>query len=365
MPSVKRSKNSKSVYFIIPAPLGISPGQRFRFEHYLDILEKEDIHFVISPFYSMNSWRILFTNGNILRKIFAVLTGVTRRFIDLFRLVSFDYVYIYREAAPIGPPVIEFLISRIFRKKIIYDFDDAIWIPSTSEYNYFISFLKGFSKVRMICRWSFKVSVGNAYLGAFASKYNPRVIILPTVVNTEDAHDQIQHHHAGNAVIGWTGSFSTLKFLNVVLPVLHRLQEKYDFEFIVIADNDPKLPLKRYRFINWNKQTETEDLLRMQIGLMPLYDDELTRGKCGFKAIQYMALGIPAVVSAVGVNTEIVEDGIDGFVCYNEQDWEEKLSFLIDNNEKRTAMGEKARNKIIDKYSVTATANKFLELFTS
>ena len=210
MPSVKRSKRSKSIYFIIPAPLGISPGQRFRFELYLDILRQEGIHFTVSSFYSMNSWNILFTNGNVLRKILAVFIGFFKRFLDLFRLVSFDYIFIYREATPIGPPVIEFLISKVFRKKIIYDFDDAIWIPSTSEYNYFISFLKGFSKVRMICRWSFKISVGNSYLGAFASKHNPRVIIIPTAVNTEEGHTQIQHHEVENVVIGWTGSFSTL-----------------------------------------------------------------------------------------------------------------------------------------------------------
>jgi glycosyltransferase involved in cell wall biosynthesis len=364
MPSVKKSKSSKSIYFLIPAPLGISPGQRFRFELYLDILHQQGIHFTISSFYTMRGWRILFTNGNILPKVLAVLSGFFKRFLDLFRLLSFDYIFIYREATPIGPPFFEFLISRVFRKKIIYDFDDAIWIPSSSEYNYFISFLKGFSKVRMICRWSFKVSVGNAYLGAFASKYNSRVVILPTVVNTEEAHTQLQNHNVENVVVGWTGSFSTLKFLNDVLSALQRVQEKYDFEFIVIADNDPKLPLKRYRFIKWNKQTETEDLLKMQIGLMPLYDDELTRGKCGFKAIQYMALGIPAVVSPVGVNTEIVEDGDNGYICYDEEDWVTKLSYLISNREKRAEMGLNARIKIINQYSVIATRDKFLTLFT-
>jgi glycosyltransferase involved in cell wall biosynthesis len=102
----------------------------------------------------------------------------------------------------------------------------------------------------------------------------------------------------------------------------------------------------------------------MHIGLMPLYDDELTRGKCGFKAIQYMSLGIPAVVSAVGVNTEIVEDGVNGYICYSEEDWVTKLSYLISNREKRTEMGINARIKIINQYSVKATRDKFLELFT-
>lgn len=96
---------------------------------------------------------------------------------------------------------------------------------------------------------------------------------------------------------------------------------------------------------------------------MPLYDDELTKGKCGFKAIQYMSLGIPAIVSAVGVNTEIVDDGVDGFVCHNDTEWELKLASLLMDNEKRKQMGKHARDKIINKYSVEATKDKFLELF--
>ena len=363
MPSVKRSKEFKSIYFIIPAPLGISPGQRFRFEHYLKFLQQQGIHFTVSSFYSMNSWKILFTRGNLLRKIVAVFIGFFRRYFDLFRLISFDYIFIYREAAPIGPPVFEFLISRVFGKKIIYDFDDAIWIPFLSKTNWLAFYLKFFSKIGTICKWSYKISVGNSFLGDFAQRFNPNVVLIPTVVNTRDVHNGMQKHDTDKPVVGWTGSFSTLKFLDVIFPVLQRMQEKYDFEFIVIADNDPGLPLKRYRFIKWNKQTETEDLLKMHIGLMPLYDDDLTKGKCGFKAIQYMSLGIPPVVSAVGVNTEIVDDGVDGFVCHNDNEWELKMEYLLKDNEKRKVMGKHAREKIINKYSVEATKDTFLGLF--
>ena len=243
-------------------------------------------------------------------------------------------------------------------------FDDAIWIPFVSKKNRIAFFLKFYSKVGRICKWSYKISVGNSFLGNFAKRFNSNVVLIPTVVNTKDVHNRIQQHETDKPVVGWTGSFSTLKFLDLILPVLQRLQEKYDFNFIVIADQDPRLALKNYRFIKWNRHTEADDLLNIHIGLMPLYDDEITKGKCGFKAIQYMSLGIPPVVSGVGVNPEIVEDGIDGFVCHTNNDWEMKLEILLNDKEKRKEMGRHARNKIINRYSVEATKDKFLRLFT-
>jgi glycosyltransferase involved in cell wall biosynthesis len=131
----------------------------------------------------------------------------------------------------------------------------------------------------------------------------------------------------------------------------------------VIADKDPQLPLKNYRFIKWSKENETRDLLNFHIGVMPLYDDEISRGKCGFKAIQYMSLGIPAVVSPVGVNSEIVEDGRNGFVCNSIEEWRDRLELLLKDMGLRIKMGEAARETIVEKFSVIANGQLFLDLF--
>lgn len=299
-----------------------------------------------------------------MKKGWYVLAGFMIRLSDLFKMSQYSFVYIYREAAPLGPPVLEWIIAKLLRKKIIYDFDDAIWIPVTSEYNKTVSFFKSFGKVAKICKWAYKVSVGNFYLESFARQYNRNVVMIPTVVNTELVHNKLQQQETPFPAIGWTGSFSTLPYLDIVLPVLHELQEKYDFTFIVIADKDPQLPLKKYRFIKWNRETETDDLLNFHIGLMPLYDDEISKGKCGFKAIQYMSLGIPAVVSPVGVNTEIVSDGITGYVCSTKEEWKSRLEILLKDRLKRSTMGIEARKKIETMYSVTATEDLFTELFT-
>lgn len=363
MPSDKKNNTSISVYFIVPAPLTISPGQRFRFEHYLPVLDQQNIHFRVSSFYSLSAWHTLYTSGNKLRKAWCVVSGFTRRITDLFRIRNYSHIYLYREAAPIGPPVFEWIITKLLKKKIIYDFDDAIWIPHTSTYNKAAARLKNFDKVAKICAWSHTVSVGNEYLAAFAGKYNKNVVIIPTVVDTDNIHNSIQQHTTGRPAIGWTGTFSTLPYLEIVMPVLTGLQERYDFDFIVIADKDPQLPLKNYQFVQWNRENEAKDLLRFHIGIMPLYDDEISKGKCGFKAIQYMSLGIPAVVSPVGVNTKIVENEVNGFVCAGLEEWKNRLILLLSNPALRTEFGLAARKRIEDHYSVKATKNLFLALF--
>lgn len=350
--------------FLAPYPPGKSPSQRYRLEHYLTSLQQNNISYTYRSFLGTSAWEFFFLPGNYLRKFGSVMMGFTKRFFQLFTIYRYDFIYVHREITPIGPPVFEWVIAKIFRKRIIYDFDDAIWIPATSESNKIVSGLKNFKKVGTICKWAYKVSVGNSFLAEYARKFTSEVYIIPTVVDTDNTHNRIQDQDQFTPSIGWTGTFSTLKYLSLVLPVLDELQKSFDFTFIVIADKDPKLPLRKYKFIKWNKEKEAEDLLRFHIGLMPLYDDEISKGKCGFKAIQYMSLGIPAVVSPVGVNAEIVNHGINGFVCGTEADWKNCLTQLLTGVELRGRMGKAARLTIEDRYSVTATKSTFMNLFT-
>lgn len=356
-------QSGKSIYFIVAAPVGISPSQRFRFEHYLDTLRQNNFRYKVSPYFSEKGRKALYSSSNILGKVLAIVKGYGRRIIDLFRILNYRFVYIHREAAPVGPPIFEWIVAKVFRKKLIYDFDDSIWVPAMSEYNKKFLSIRYFSKVAKICKWSHKVSVGNPYLKEFGDKYSNNVYVVPTVVNTETIHGSLQIQDTDKPAIGWTGSFSTLMYLDLVLPALQKLQEEVDFTFYVIADKDPALPLRNYKFIPWNKETETEDLLQFHVGLMPLTDDEITRGKCGFKAIQYMALGMPAIVSPVGVNTEIVSEGQDGFICNDINEWKARIRLLLLDTPLRKKMGIAARKKIEAQYSVKAVEALFLSMF--
>jgi len=350
------------VLFVVPYPYGEAPSQRFRFEHYFKYLQSRGITYKIAPFLDLKTWEILYKSGYKWKKIRGVLKGFWKRLIQLFFIRKYDMVFIHREATPIGPAWFEWWVTHIFRKRIVFDFDDAIWLPLVSKNNSRIKRLRNFGKVKNICKWSKTIVVGNSFLADYALQYNNNVRIIPTVVDTEK-YNKIKDQNTGSSTIGWTGTFSNLKYLDIVLPVLQNLQKQYVFTFIVIADKDPQLALKNYRFIKWNRDTEIDDLLNFHIGLMPLYDDDASKGKCGFKAIQYMSLGIPAVISPVGVNTEIVDNGINGFLCASENDWKRSLEELIQNSLLRTDLGLAAKKKIEEKYSVQSTATMFLNLF--
>lgn len=360
---MKTPRRKTSIYFLAATPVGVMPSQRFRFEHYLPFLEENGIRYKVSHYFSPKTRKFLYKKRNYLGKVMAILPGYLKRFADLFRIIPYSFVYIHREVTPVGPPVYEWIIAKILRKKIVYDFDDAIWVPTMSEHNKKFRFIRSFSKIGKICKWSHVVTVGNRYLGEYAGQFNSKVQIIPTVVNTDTTHGELQDQETSNPAVGWTGSFTTLVYLNKVLPVLQRLQEKIDFTFYVIADHDPVLPLKNYKFIRWTRDTETEDLLRFHIGLMPLNDDIISRGKCGFKAIQYMALGIPPLVSPVGVNTDIVQDEANGFICEEEKEWEETLEKLLLQPGLRKEIGKAARTKIEESYSVHCTKDIFLKIF--
>lgn len=356
-------KRPPSIYFLAASPLGTSPSQRFRFEHYLPVLRQHNIKYKVSPYFSQKGKRALYSTSNNLRKVYYIVMGAFKRMADMLRIARYDFVYVHREAAPIGPPVWEWVVAKVLRKKMVYDFDDAIWLPVISNYNKRFAFVKFFGKIAKICKWSYKVSVGNAFLQSYANRFNNNTVIIPTVVNTETAHNSLQKQDVSKPAVGWTGSFSTLMYLQIVLPVLQKLQDELDFTFYVIADVDPCLPLKNYRFIKWNRETESTDLLNFHIGLMPLTDDDLSKGKCGFKAIQYMAMGIPALVSPVGVNTEIVDEGINGFYCNSAEEWENRIRQLLKDSFLRIQMSKAAREKIEKNYSVNYSKTIFLNLF--
>ena len=269
----------------------------------------------------------------------------------------------HREASPIGPPVFEWILCKLLRKQVIYDFDDAIWIPAISEHNRLASSVKCFWKIKYICRWASQIAAGNDYLAGFARQYNHSVLKLPTCVDTTNRFNQVQAHAQEKVVIGWTGSHSTLSYLDQVVSVLKKLEEQFDFEVLVICNQPPAFQLKHLTYLPWREATEIADLLRIHIGIMPLEADAWSEGKCGFKIIQYLSLGIPAVASPVGVNKVILEPGVNGYLCQNPQEWYDALSVLLNDAGLRSQMGTSGRRRIVAHYSIQSQTPAFLSLF--
>lgn len=351
------------IAFLVPYPVGFAPSQRFRFEQYCSILQENNYKVFCFPFLSERDFNLLYQPHNYFRKSWSIVKGFSKRILLMFQLGKYAIIFIHREASPIGPPIFEWMISKVLKKKIIYDFDDAIWLKNTSASNQLVSNIKSHSKVASICRWSSLIMCGNHFLMNFAEKYNDYVVYLPTTIDTINQHNQLKEHSEGIITIGWTGTHSTIKYLREIELVLANLQKKTLFNFTIISNKDPLFKCLKYNYISWTKENEINDLLRIDIGIMPLSDTEWAKGKCGFKALQYMSLGIPAVASPVGVNTEIIKDGESGFLASTQEDWVAKISYLINSVDLRKKIGLAGRKIVLNKYSVRANKDVYLNYF--
>ena len=227
-----------------------------------------------------------------------------------------------------GPAWLERLARRR-NPRFVYDFDDAIWLPYVSPRNRYLSYLKAPGKTGAICRMAAAVTVGNETLADFARRYNPAVTVVPSTVSLREYRPRPHPPRAATPVIGWTGSHSSAQYLRLVEGALQTLARRRRFRFLVIGVDDYRLEGVDVECRAWRAETEVEDLWPMDVGIMPLFDDPWARGKCAMKAIQYMGVGLPAVVSPVGANRDVVQDGVSGFHAATEEEWVRALDRLL------------------------------------
>lgn len=342
---------------------GRSPSQRFRFEQYLGFLEENGFDITFSYLLDEKDDQTLYSQGKVLAKAKLAHKAFLKRKKDLKDAHQFDIIFIHREAFLTAGAYFEKKLKKS-GAKIIFDFDDAIWLPNVSYRNKRLKRLKNPSKTSDIIVLADMVFAGNSYLANYAEQFNPRVKLIPTTIDT-DYHKPIEQNGNGKITIGWTGSHTTLKYLTEILPVFEKLKSKYHdkIDFLIICDHEWKSEGFEYRFLKWNRKEEIEQLNKIDIGIMPLVDDEWSKGKCGFKALQYMAIGKPTVVSPVGVNTEIVKEGENGYLANSEAEWFDKLSQLIENEQLRKELGANARKFIFENFSVLSNRKRYLNSF--
>ena len=355
----------KNVLVVCTYPLDTVPGQRFRFEQYLEYWRRHGISATVAPFWDASAYAQLYSPGRALAKAFSLVRCLCRRLPLLAQAISTDYVFLYREATPIGPPWFEAILFW-FRRRVVFDFDDAIFESTEGVTGgRFVTALKFPKKAAYIARRAWKVSVSTPYLAAWAGARNPQCVVVPTTLDPKYFTRMKSHVPNKRPVIGWSGSRTTSRYLEMVRPVVAELQKHHDFEFVVICNEDPGFPeLRRYRFIRWNSASEVDDLMNLNIGLMPQPDVPFARGKAGLKAMQYSALGIVPVVSPIGGGDHVVRDGETGFVVGDDfEQWYRALNHLLRNPESWEEIGRRARERVFTLFSSEKNATRYLNLF--
>jgi len=353
------------ILFIASHRLNRSPSQRYRFEQYFSFLEKNGFSCELSYIISEKDDVYFYSKGNLLRKFWILVRSFFKRLKDRRRYKDYDIVFVQREAIMVGTTWFERGIQKK-GAKYVFDFDDSIWVMDTSEGNKKYEWLKDPEKTARNIRHANLVLAGNNYLADYARHYNDHVKVIPTTIDTEvhkPAHLPVRSE---KIVIGWSGSLTTIKHFEYAINFLKVICKKYpQVEICVISDDVYTNPELEVKGIKWSAENEVACINTFSIGIMPLPADEWAKGKCGLKGLSYMACEVPTVMSPVGVNTEIIEHGKNGFLASSTEEWFYCLSQLIESETLREKMGKAARETVIAKYSMLSQQNNYLEAFRS
>ena len=345
----------------VPYPLGIAPGQRYRIEQWAPYLRDLGIEVTFQAFATADLNRTLYQRGRWAAKAGGMAAGLARRFTQALQARAYDAVFLQREASLLGPAWSERLLHAR-QPAIVYDFDDAIYLPYVSPTNRYLSYLKFPWKTRTLCRLAAAVMAGNDHLAAYAGRYNDRVFVVPSTVSMREYEPRPEPAPGRLPVIGWTGSHSSVPYLALVREALQELRRRRPFRLLLVGVEHYELPGLEVECRPWSAATEVRDLWDMDVGIMPLPDEPWARGKCGMKAIQYMGVGIPAVVSPIGANREIVVDGTTGFHAATSAEWIDRLDRVLADAELRRALGAAAREGVRARFSAETQAPRVAEI---
>ncbi len=346
----------------------LGASSRTRVYQYIPYLEKMGIECKVSPRISTAYFRheLGFESyGLFWERVYRFVYKIIYEFGQLWRIfaaLKHDIVFVQKELLFLGPVNLGKLLRRVNRN-IVYDFDDAIF---TSEPSSKLSEkennkrAKKLSEMLKIGKW---VIVENNYCKAFASKYCEGVSIITGPIDTERYYPK-KKPERDEVVIGWIGGPSTVQYLKLIENVFKRLALKYEnLVFEVIGVENFKIEGLNIIAKKWGLDTEVRDLQNFDIGIMPLPNNRSTRGKGGYKLLQYMAVEMPIIASPVGINCEIIKEGLNGYLVTSEKKWIEKLSILIENRNLRKQMGMEGRKIAEDRYSLRTGIPKMLRIF--
>ena len=327
---------------LVPYHTDFCAGQRFRIELWMRHLGERGIEVEYLPFASPALTSVLYTSGRKFHKGRLMLECYFEQLQRVMRAARPDVVYIYREAALLGPAFIERLTRR-WKAPIVYDIDEPIFIPYVSPRNGYFNRLKFFSKAHFLFEMSDHVLAVNQVIAHYAARYARRVSIIPMAVDTERYQPSLDAEPQDVTRIAWVGTLTNQPNLELVAEPLRRLRATHPSQLRVIADEPLSLPGVEVEFIPWAYDIEVPRLQQCQIGIVPVKPSVWSAWKFFFKLIQFMSLGIPVVATPTGSNLEIIKDGVNGFLADSADEWYERLRLLTEDANLRRSMGEAAR----------------------
>jgi glycosyltransferase involved in cell wall biosynthesis len=350
---------TRRIVVLCPHPPDRAPGQRLKFEQYYPSWRAAGYEVDVRPFWSPAASEHLYEPGQWGRKVAGVAGGFLRRVGDGRDALRADLVYLFLEALPLGPPILERMLVRR-GVPLVYDIDDLVYLPHSSGQNPFMRWLRDYGKVHELMGLANHVIVCTAHLQAVAAGYNKHVTRISSTIDLDLYQPRPHRPRTEGLVIGWSGSHSTSPYLHLLDSVLAELQRTEGIRVKVIGDGAFRIPGVEIKAMPWRLETEVAELSEIDIGVYPLPDEEWVLGKSGLKALQYMALGIPTVAQSVGTNLEIIDDGVNGLLAGDAKEWAQALRLLIRDPELRARLGDAGRRTVAAHYSVAVTRPEYL-----
>lgn len=338
---------------------------RYRLIQFIEPLARQGINLTVSPLFDKDEFAMLYRRGQNPRKAFRLINAARKRLFDSFKSREFDVIVVQREAMIVGPPVFEWLYKSIGKCPMILDLDDATYLRYVSPiYGRLGSALKFFGKTDKLIEWSEAVICGNRFIAEYAGRNGRKTIVVPTVVDNDKFCPTVKNE-TDIPIVGWIGSHSTFPSLESLFPVFTELSRKYDFILKIVGAGKEKINIEGVKVDNaaWSLEREIADFQSLDIGLYPLQttdsvSEKWLTGKSGFKAIQYLSIGIPFVVTPIGVTGEIGVENETHFTAVSKEQWYENLEKLLQSAELRKKMGAKGRKYALKHYTVLQQAEK-------
>ncbi|MBT6672367.1 MAG: glycosyltransferase [Lentimicrobiaceae bacterium] len=356
----------KSILIICPFPLNVAAGQRLKYEQYFSHWEDNGYEITVSSFMNQSMWKVVYLKGRYLLKIIGTIVGYFYRFRDLFRIYKYDIVYVHMWVTPFGSTLFERIV-RTLSKKLIYDIEDnTVTAVSNGSVNNIIAPLKNLNKNKFLMKRANYVITSSPTLNKYCAGVNNRkkCKYISSSINTDKFLPVNTYSNNKKVTIGWTGTFSSKEYLDLLKDVLIDLKSRCDFKLLIIGNFKYEFPEMDIEVIQWSSKNEVSDMQKIDIGIYPLSDDPWVYGKSGLKAIQYMSFGLPTVATNIGTTPQIIKNMKNGCLVDSDKEWIDTLEELIKNPKLRKSLGQAARKTVVDRYSIGAVKAKYFSIIS-